>query len=359
VPLGLDDPLAYIPPANPPTLGKWQLGRRLFFDTALLSPKGGQSCATCHIPSRAFTDGKREAEESYNTPTLLNVVYNTRQFWDGRVTYLEEVVQANLEDERAADDLSPFRHAWSGVVGRLRKSASYRKQFDEVFGTAPTQDTVGQAIATYLRTILAGNSIHDRALRAQAKAGTRALGNIHYASVLDDDALKELGRAGDAKAAVAADLLRGYTLFRGKASCAACHPTSNGHYSDNGFHNIGAGVEELNRESSRLGRFAVAPLGEKQRYLKGAYKTPSLRSLLRTAPYFHNGEKSDLESAVALHIDRAPLKAPFNFYLDPKLADKDGGRRDFGLTPEDRQALLLFLRALNGEDADPFIKAAR
>src|SRR5262249_55956570 len=183
------------------------------------------------------------------------VVYNTRQFWDGRVTYLEEVVQAHLEDERAADDPDSFRHAWSGVVGRLRKSPSYSKQFQQVFGTAPTQDAVGQAIATYLRTILAGNSIHDRALRAQAKAGTRALSNIHYAAVLDDAALKELGRAADARAVVAADLLRGYTLFRGKASCAACHTTSNGHYSDNAFHNVGAGVEELTREPSRLGRF--------------------------------------------------------------------------------------------------------
>src|SRR5262249_38048424 len=131
------------------------------------------------------------------------------------------------------------------------------------------------------------------------------------------------------------------------------------HYSDNAFHNVGAGVEELTREPSRLGRFAVAPLGEKQRHLKGAYKTPTLRALLRTAPYFHNGEKSDLESALALHIDRAPPKTPFNFYLDPKLADKDGGRRDFGLTPEERGALVLFLRALNGDDADSFLTAAR
>src|SRR5262245_14443262 len=88
VPLGLDDPLAYIPAANPPTLGKWQLGRRMFFDSTLLTAKKDLSCASCHLPARGFTDGKRETAESYNTPTLLNVVYSAHLFWDGRANHL-------------------------------------------------------------------------------------------------------------------------------------------------------------------------------------------------------------------------------------------------------------------------------
>jgi cytochrome c peroxidase len=366
VPLGLDDPLAYIPAANPPTLGKWQLGRRMFFDRDLLTAKGGQSCADCHMPGRGFTDSpKKEVEDSFNTPTLLNVVYSTHLFWDGRASHLEEVVQAALADEREPDRVVPFRHAWSGVVGRLRKNLSYNQQFESVFGTLPTQDTVGLAMATFLRTILAGDSIHDRARHAQAKAGARALANIHYAGVLDESALKDLGRSGQAKAVVAAELLEGYTLFRGKAGCAGCHTPSNGTYSDNGFHNVGAGAGELDRDVARRegrpfrrGRFAIAPLGEKNRYLIGAYKTPTLRALLRTAPYFHNGEAADLESALSRHIDKPGLNAPENLYLDPKLADRDGGHRDFGLTREERRALLLFLRALNGADADPLVRSA-
>src|SRR5206468_4222778 len=100
VPLGLPDPTAYVPASNPLTRGKWQLGRRLFFDETILTGKGGKSCATCHVPGLGYTDRTNiVSTDGFNAPTLINVVYNSYQFWDGRVTYLEEVVQARLEDE--------------------------------------------------------------------------------------------------------------------------------------------------------------------------------------------------------------------------------------------------------------------
>jgi cytochrome c peroxidase len=355
VPLGLDDPLAYIPAANPPTRGKWELGRRLFFDRFWLTATGDQSCASCHVPGSGFTDRRAVAADSYNTPTLINCAYNLHQFWDGRATYLEEVVQRTLEDEREPKETGLFRHVWHGVIGRLRDSKTYQEQFHQVFTTPPTQDAVGQAIATYLRTLLAGDSLHDRAVQEQNRKGARQLAASHYEAVLDSAALKELGREKGVKAVVASDLLRGYNLFTGKAGCAACHPPGNGTFSDSRFYNIGVGAEDIDRRGGQEGRFARAPSGERNRYLKGAFKTPTLRSLLRTQPYFHNGQEDDLTAVVRFHIGRPKRLGAENLYLDPKLSDANGRHRDFGLDDEDVAVLVLFLKALNGSEVDRFI----
>src|SRR5262249_19885179 len=156
------DPTPFIPETNPPTLAKWELGRQLFFSTVYLSKKQTESCASCHVPERGFVWSTRKHGE-FNTPTLVNVVFNRHQFWDGRATHLEQVVALSLEDELETDSKG-FRHTWGGAVRRLRESPKFNKQFDHVFGTNPTQDAVGKALATYLRTLLAGDSLHDRAL---------------------------------------------------------------------------------------------------------------------------------------------------------------------------------------------------
>jgi cytochrome c peroxidase len=341
VPRGLDDPLGYIPAANPPTRGKWELGRRLFFDPSWLTATGKQSCSSCHQPDKNFTDGTRTVEGSYNVPTLINCVYNTHQFWDGRAVCLEEVVQQKLEDEREPKQPGPFRHVFPGVIGRLRASKSYTTHFERVFGVPANQDSVGKALATYLRTLLAGDSIHDRARHQQRHKGDRELRAAHYEAVLDEAALKALGRVKEARARVAAGLVRGWALFGGPAGCAACHKPDRGHFSDSRFHNIGVSLDDP-------ARFARAPLGERNRYLKGAFKTPTLRGLPWTAPYFHNGVTDDLSAVVYFHVQ--PLRdAPHNPYLDPLLALPDGARRDFGLTNQDIADLVLLLKALDSE----------
>jgi cytochrome c peroxidase len=244
-------------------------------------------------------------------------------------------------------------------VGRLRADASYAEAFDGAFGTPPTQDAVGKALASYLRTLLAGNSVHDRAL---AKAGGARLTEEHYADVLGERDLKLLGRS---RAEAAAVLVKGQALFRGKggkgeknAGCSSCHTPGEGHYSDGEFHNIGVGAPFVKGEAT--GRFVAAPLGQKTATLIGAYKTPTLRSLLRTAPYFHDGSADDLEAAVRKHLtapSSAPPHAPIN-YLDPKMKTPDGAFKDLGLSDRDVAALVLFLRALNGDNVDAFVKAA-
>src|SRR5262249_8177463 len=155
-------------------------------------------------PDRGFSDDQKTVD-GFNVLSLVNCVYNTHQFWDGRVLFLEEVVQRQLADEREPRESEPFRHVWHGGIGRLRSSKSYARQFEQVFGTPPTQDALGKALATYLRTLLAGNSLHDQA-RQRVKKADPGLRPAHYEAVLDEAALKKLGRVKEAKARVAARL---------------------------------------------------------------------------------------------------------------------------------------------------------
>ncbi len=292
VPLGLPDPREYVPAGNTLSLAKWELGKRLFFDDSWLEAKPGTACAGCHRPDHGFADGVRVHPESFNTPTLVNCVFNRTQFWDGRAGGLEAVVQRTLEDEREGNPPGPFRHVWGGVIRRLRNKPNYHILFNEVFGTPSgeedgkekaniTQDTLGRALATYLRTILSGDSIHDRALRVRDAKHNPSLSAEHYEAVLDDAALTTLNRDKESKAKVAADLMRGYRLFynldkdRPLMHCFRCHGGRT--FSDNQFHNLGIGFPS--RPGQEVGRFARVPVGQKDRYLIDAYKTPTLRNL--------------------------------------------------------------------------------
>jgi cytochrome c peroxidase len=347
VPLGLDDPRPYVPASNPLTLGKWKLGRKLFFDDTWLA-KGGVSCAGCHKPQEGFTDRQPTHPGGFNAPTLLNAVYNRYQFWDGRASLLEEVVQRSLKDEY--EDPPTFQHTWSGAIRRLRADDMYLRQFDRVFRTPPTQDAVGRALATYLRTLLAGYSVHDRARVVQTAKGARSLEPAHYETVLDAAALEELGQAGKNKSEVARDLHHGYVLFSDRSTqrrtnCIDCHSGRN--FTDGEFHNLGIGPRSP--PSKEGSRFATVPIGQKDRYLIGACKTPTLRSLLRTRPYLHDGSQDSLANAVAHHTVR-------NEYLEPMMFDAEDHVYGDDLKPEEIAALVLFLRALNGQDADAVVR---
>ncbi|HZV05948.1 MAG TPA: cytochrome c peroxidase [Gemmataceae bacterium] len=358
VPLGLPDPRDYIPAGETLTLGKWKLGRQLFFDDTWLEAKTGTSCATCHRPDHGFADQERTHGDGFHSPSLLNCVFNRWQFWDGRAVLLEEVVQRTLEDERQSNPPKPFRHIWSGVIHRLRNKASYHEQFNNVFGTPVgeengaekaniTQDTVARALASYLRTLLAGDSIHDRAVE-QARKGGSDLKAEHYEAVLDDTDLAELDRTKSKKSDVAAELMRGYRLFHGReknralVNCHRCH--SGPIFTDNGFHNLGIGY--LSRPGQEGGRFAQVPIGRKDRYLIDAYKTPSLRNLPRTGPYFHNGSLDRLREVVEFYNHGANA----NEHLDPELRGEDGQTRILELSAAEIDALVLFLKALNGRE---------
>ncbi len=353
VPLGLDDPRPFLPAANPPTLNKWKLGKLLFFDDSYLLA-GGQkaSCAGCHNPDKGFTSGNTGLP--FNAPTLINSVYNLHQFWDGRATRLEEVVRWAPEDARAAgDEGTTFRHAWdgAGVIRRLR-GGPLAERFREAFGTDATLDAVGKALATYLRTVLSGNSPHDRAaLRARAERGGKPTEPADYEKVLDDATAKAL-RSSASKADVAKELHKGFLIFSNqgerKANCVLCHDGRQ--FTDNGFYNLGIDMPENLRPAPgrEPGRFAALPPGHKDRSLIGAYRTPTLRALSQTGPYFHDGSFASLRDVVGVHASGGKP----NRYLDPHL-------RALDLRPDELDALELFLRALDGDPVDPLVADER
>jgi cytochrome c peroxidase len=337
--LGL--PALEVPPDNPITPGKVALGRKLFFDRRL-SPNATMSCGMCHVPAQGFTArelatpvGIEGRSVRRNAPTLLNVGYQRRLFHDGREASLEDQIWAPL---LAANEMGNPSIGY--VVERIRSLADYGRLFEAAFGGGPSAPRIGAAIASYERTLVAGDSRFDR-----WRYGGQA------------SALDEAER-------------RGFELFAGKARCAACHPVGerSALFTDHGFHNTGIGWRRDRPLSARtrvelipglfadldrraIESFAEPPAADLGRYEitrdpkdRWAYKTPSLRNVALTAPYMHDGSLPTLEAVIAFY-DRGGIDNP----------DKSGLVAPLGLTAEERAALAAFLRALTGSTVPALI----
>jgi cytochrome c peroxidase len=343
-PLGL--PPVPVPKDNPQTAAKVALGRKLFFDRRL-SFNGTMSCAMCHVPEQGFTSNELATPLGFegrslrrNAPTVLNVAYHPLLFHDGREHTLETQVWGPL---LAANEMA--NPSVGHVIARLRALPDYRGAFERAFdGRGATMETIGQALAAYQRSLLAGDSRFDR-WRYGGEAG----------------ALTEVEQAG-------------FRLFVGKARCAVCHTVGErtALFSDFGFHNSGVGwrraygaperirvelapgvVTEIaaraldavsERPQPDLGRFEVT-LDPADRW---AYKTPSLRNVALTAPYMHDGSLATLEDVVA--------------FYDAGGVDNPGKSRllaPLGLTAAERAALAAFLRSLTSRDIGRIVAGAR
>jgi cytochrome c peroxidase len=276
IPLGLD---LYLPAPedNPLTPEKIELGRRLFFDRRL-SRDGSISCSSCHDPERAFSDGRAIAvgvlgrQGRRNAPALINRGYGRSFFWDGRVATLEEQVLKPIQDPNEMDMT-------------LLEAAAH-------VGLSAAE--ISRALASYVRSILSGDSPFDRYIN------------------------------GD-RAALSTEQQAGLQLFRGKANCTACHVGPN--FTDERLHNTGV--------AWRDGRLADRGAG------RGDFKTPTLREITRTAPYMHDGSLATLEEVIE-YYDRGGNRNPG---LDPEL-------RPLRLSVEERRSLLAFLRSLSGKVED-------
>jgi cytochrome c peroxidase len=304
VPLGLD---LYrpVPETNPLTPEKIALGRRLFFDRRL-SRDGTIACASCHDPRRTFTDGRPVAvgiegrTGARNVPTLINRVYGKSHFLDGRA--------ASLERQAVEPILNPkeMSMTMAEVLVRLRGDSKYASQFRSVFRQEANPEDVAFAIASYVRSILAGDAPFDRYLNGEVVA-------------LSDQAK------------------RGLQVFRGKAKCTSCHvgPT----FTDERFHNTGIAWREPSTSSGQAGRFQdegrFAVSGKPADH--GAFKTPTLREIARTAPYMHDGSVTTLEQVVDFY-DAGGRSNP---NIDPDI-------RPLHLSIEEKQALVVFLKSLSG-----------
>ena len=289
-PLGLK-PVPH-PEANQPSEEKIALGKQLYFDPRL-SRDNTISCASCHDPAKGYSNGEQFAtgvrgqKGGRNSPTVLNTAYQKFQFWDGREGSLEGQALGPIQNPIEMDLTLPE------AVDRLNAIKGYREQFQNVFGTEVTAEAIGLAIAAYERTVVAGNSPYDR-----WQAGEKT-------------ALSE-----------AAD--RGRKLFFGKANCSACHAGPN--FTDNAFHNIGMGMDQPEPDK---GRAAISGLGGDT----GAFKTPTLRDLSRTAPYMHDGSMATLEEVIT-HYNKGGIANP---YLDEEIFAMN-------LSPQEQADLLVFLK---------------
>ncbi|HEY7338069.1 MAG TPA: cytochrome c peroxidase [Bryobacteraceae bacterium] len=280
VPLGLD---LYrpVPEDNPLTREKVALGRRLFFDKRL-SRDGAIACATCHDPRRAFTDGRELAVGirgqigTRNVPTLVNRVYGKAFFLDGRAATLEQQAIEPILNPREMDMTTPELESRIGLPA----------------------NTITGALASFVRTILSGDSSYDRYMNGD----TRAL-------------------SPEAKL--------GLNIFRGKGHCINCHAGPN--LTDERFHNTG--VAWAGGELHDVGRFTVTHAQED----RGAFKTPTLREVARTAPYMHDGSLATLADVVD-YYDKGGN-------LNPGL---DSDLRPLSLTGDEKHALVAFLSSLSG-----------
>jgi len=325
--LGL--PAMQVPSDNPQSTAKIALGKKLFNDKRF-SSNGSISCASCHISSKAFTDGRAQSMGingqvgQRNAPTIINSAYLTTLFHDGRRSSLEA---------QALDPLTnPIEHGLTDhslVINVIRTDFSYLKDFLNSFGITAEKinmDTVAKAIASYERTLVSGNTRFDQYFfKANKKVLTVAEA-------------------------------RGLRLFRRKGNCANCHEISwnTALFTDNRFYNIGIGLDALRPElpaflkgletdyttavaqlspqqKTQLGRFIVS------RQLKdiGAYRTPTLRNIELTAPYMHDGSISTLREVVE-YYDKGGKN---NLLLNPAIFP-------LHLTEQEKSDLTAFLATL-------------
>ncbi|HEX3314632.1 MAG TPA: cytochrome-c peroxidase, partial [Gemmataceae bacterium] len=173
-----------IDPNNPPSLDRWRLGRKIFFEPALVQGARTLSCAECHRPDRGFSDGiPPPVIDGRRTISLIDVAVRTPLFWDGRVENLEEtLVPADPTNGRLQN-----AHRWEGVADRLNQDEWYRIEFRRLMGIQRvSEDAVAKVLATYLRTILAGDSLVDRAAVPHSATS--------FAAILDDTEVRRLSR---------------------------------------------------------------------------------------------------------------------------------------------------------------------
>lgn len=293
------NPEPLLPLAAPPALSarKLALGRRLFHDPRL-SRENNISCASCHDLARGGTDGRpravgRERQQGQlNTPTVLNSGLNFVQFWDGRVTSLEEQVDGPLQNPLEMGS------RWDEVIAKLQRDPSYAQAFAALYPEGVSPANVRDAIATFERSLITTNSRFDRFLRGQRDA-------------------------------LSADEQHGYALFK-RYGCVSCHQGVN--IGGNMFQRMGIVADYFKDRGGETaadqGRYNVTRR-EEDRHV---FKVPSLRNIALTAPYLHDGSAATLAQVIAI-MARYQIGRP--------------------LPPRDVDLIAGFLTSLTGEVPTP------
>lgn len=260
------------------------LGRTLFFDP-VLSADLTRSCASCHKPELAFTDGAAKSlatgsgTVNRNAPTLVNVATSTHYFYDLRVEHLENQVEHVITSEKE------FNTSYAVLEKRLRESPTYRKLFAAALPDVPEANRYGKygistALAAYVTTLMGMNSQVDRYLRREQEK-------------------------------LPAEVEKGFNLFMGKAACGTCHfaPVFNGSvpplYNDTEAEVLGVPTtaEKANATlDNDLGKMAGV-LKQHAAIYAHAFKTVTVRNASLTGPYMHNGAFATLPEVVTFYND--------------------------------------------------------
>lgn len=294
------------PDGNAPNRERVELGKMLFFDPRL-SLYGNMSCATCHNPLFGWSDGLpkgrgfKDQELGRASPSIINVAHNSIQMWDGRAPTLE------------AQAIGPMRSRveMNMDVGKiltwLNSVPAYIRKFEAAYpGEKIDEDSLSKAIASFERTVISNDSPFDRWVKGDRKAMTKKQ-------------------------------INGFKVFSDpkKGNCVVCHSAPN--FTDDGFHNIG--LASYGDEKPDMGRYAEKPV----RLMKGAFKTPTLRDVTLTAPYFHDGSAANLQAVIDHYIKGGDVKTN----LSPEL-------KKLSLSKADQSDLLNYLEALTSP-VKPFV----
>jgi len=283
------------PADNKMTPERVELGKKLFFDPRL-SGSNWISCATCHNPALGWSDGLKTAIGvnmevlGRSTPTILNIAYQSTQFWDGRVRTMEEQALGPIEDA------GEMNQDLDELVKELKAIPGYVTLFNEAYpNLGVSKDSIAKAISSFERSIVSTESNYDRWLK---NTGTLSTNEI-----------------------------RGFKLFTGKARCNLCHMGFN--FTDNGFHNIGL------PDNDDVGRYKIKPI----KVLMGAFKTPTLRDIALTAPYMHNGSFETLVEVIE----------HYNSGAKPNMGNLSPTIKLLALTEKEKADLHSFLLSLTGD----------
>lgn len=342
-PLGL--PAAPIPEDNLVSAAKIALGRKLFFDRRL-SLNNTFSCAMCHIPEQGFSSNEMATAVGIegrsvrrNSPTIYNVAYATKLFHDARENTLEQQVWGPLLAQNEMGNPSV-----GYVIDKIKALSEYQGLFVQSFNSDVNMLTLGQALASYQRSLVSANSSFDR----------------WY-----------FGKQTDA---VSDSVKRGFAIFNGKGACSSCHIIESKHaiFTDNQTHNTGIGYRESMQILPEIRNIQVAPgvfievdqqaisavsavkvndLGEyeitQDPQDRWKYKTPTLRNIALTAPYMHNGSLTTMTDVIQFYnqggVDNATL--------DPLIKPLD-------LHATEKDDLLAFLLALTGSNVQELVADA-
>ena len=318
--LGL--PQLAIPDNNPLTTEKIALGQMLFFDRRL-SRDNTLSCAMCHIPNQGFSNnfvttpiGYQRRKGRRNAPTLLNVGYLTPLFHDGRAQSLEDQVWGPLLNHREMANSSP-----TTVIAKINQIPQYRQAFKKAFKAAPSKTTLAQAIASFERTLIAGDSPFDR---------------WYYGH--QEEAINQTAK-------------KGFSLFTGKANCIRCHTINRetALLTDQEFHNTGIGTRgnkanTLGLKKRDFGRFEITGNPTD----RGRYKTPTLRNIALTKPYMHNGRIHSLEQVIHFYNNGGITNPELSPLIQP-----------LSLRPDEINQLTTFLKTLSSPHVAALIEKSQ